>query len=197
MAQFISATGRVSPHDHNRRPEVPRRARYSILAIILAMIAFVPTIEGQPIDRVSTFRNMLGKPKNQTSIQTTIKQLGQYRVEKLEPTNAEYYYSFPERGIEIHFNADHAIEFIVLLNEKAFAQYGKYAGSLPKQLTFADNEAAAVKKLGQPENTEEFADEKERVLFYDSQGFSVVLHGGDDSRKGQIKYVELYAPKKS
>lgn len=163
---------------------------------ILTCIALAPA-NAQPLDNYTTYKNMLGRSKALTRIQTTLKQLGAYRVEKLEPGDAEYYYSYPGRGLEIHFDANHRVEFAVLLNEKAFAPYKKYPGSLPKKLTFADNEAAIIKKLGKPESTEDFAEEKERVLFYDSQGYSVILHGGDEQRKGQIKYVEIYAPKRS
>ncbi|MEQ9366794.1 MAG: hypothetical protein RIF32_21320 [Leptospirales bacterium] len=162
---------------------------------LLIAVALTP-IFAQPLDRFTTFKNTIGRPNTQSSVRTILKQLGDYTVEKLAPENAEYYYSFAGRGVELHFDAEHRIEFVVLLNEKAFAPYKKYDGSLPRKLSFADDESAIVQKLGAPERALDLAEENERVLFYDTRGYSVILHA-DGAKKGSIKYVELYAAKKN
>jgi hypothetical protein len=160
-------------------------------SVIAFSVALAP-LAGQSIESHATFRGLLGQTAGNTYVQNTVRSLGDYRVEKLDATEAEYYYSFAQRGIEIHFSEKHAVDFIVLMNTKAFDLCEQYSGSLPEDLTFSDTEEAVRQKLGEPGDTEVLAGEQERVLFYESKGFSVVLHTAPAERAGQIKYVELY-----
>ncbi|MCR9141010.1 MAG: hypothetical protein NXI24_01975 [bacterium] len=185
---------------HLRKPARPAplllHATIAVLGVgaVLGVFAPIATAHAQPLDRYTTYKNMLGRSKTQSSVRITIKQLGDYTVEKLESADAEYYYSFAKRGVELHFDAKHQVSFAVLLNDKAFPSYARYSGSLPAKIAFADDEAAVIKKAGKAEKTKDIAAVKERVLFYDKKGFSVVLFA-DGPRKGKIKYIEIYAQK--
>ncbi len=166
------------------------------IALLIALLAaltppgLTTPLAAQSMTRVSSYTNLLGREKRRSNVQTMIRQLGKYRVQKLDPQAPAYYYSFVDRGVELHFNAAHRIDLVVLLNAQAFGAYKKYAGQLPKNLSFADNSAAAQKKLGKPQHIERDAASGEYALVYESAGYSAVFQ----SEGGPLKYVELYRP---
>ncbi len=183
-----------------RRSLTGDRARLTRAALTLAgagLLFFAPLV-AQPLDRYTTFKNMLGRPGTQSSVRTVIRQLGAYTVEKLEARDAEYYFSFAARGVELHFDAKHRIDFAVLINGEAFREYKSYAGSLPEKLTFADDEATVLKKLGQPDRTAQVAvpgGEQERALLFKSKGYSVVFKV-EGPKRSRMKYVEIFKPER-
>lgn len=160
------------------------------ITVTLAPLSLPTPVQAQSMTQVSSYTNPLGREKRRSNVQTMIRQLGQYRVQKLNPQVPAYYYSFVNRGVELHFNAAHRIDLVVLLNARAFGAYQKYTGQLPKNLSFSDSSAAAQKKLGKPQFIERDAASGEYALVYESAGYSAVFQ----SEGGPLKYVELYRP---
>lgn len=162
----------------------------AVLTIGTIVCAFTPlqTVAAQSMTSVTSYTNLLGRELRRSNVQTFIRQLGKYRVQKLNPQTPDYYYSFVDRGVELHFNAEHRVDLVVLLNAQAFGTYKKYTGQLPKAVSFSDNPAAVQKKMGKAQFIERDASSGEYALVYESAGYSVVFQ----SEQGPLKYVELY-----
>lgn len=165
------------------------------LASLLVPMAAHLVAQGAPLREHATYAGILNQAKTSAKVQKIVRELGDYRVEKLDPDEADYYYSFPDQAVEIHFSPGHSVDTVAFLNSEVFNSKVQYAGTLPGGLAFQDQEADVVKKLGAPDEAEDFPEDGERLLYFNERGLTVFLFAGHkEQRKGQIKLIEMYIP---